>query len=67
MYGSDEQKAKYLPPLATGKQVAAFCLTEPSSGSDASVSKVEHVAHTIIIHVGSGVLPKTMPKLKWEV
>ncbi|RWS12073.1 very long-chain specific acyl-CoA dehydrogenase-like protein [Dinothrombium tinctorium] len=35
LYGTDEQKTKYLPDLATGKRIAAFCLTEPSSGSDA--------------------------------
>eukprot|EP00057_Strongylocentrotus_purpuratus_P004073 XP_003727954.1 PREDICTED: acyl-CoA dehydrogenase family member 9, mitochondrial [Strongylocentrotus purpuratus] len=34
--GTEEQKAKYLPKLATGELVAAFCLTEPSSGSDAA-------------------------------
>ncbi|XP_070557398.1 complex I assembly factor ACAD9, mitochondrial-like [Ptychodera flava] len=34
--GTPEQKAKYLPKLATGEHVAAFCLTEPSSGSDAA-------------------------------
>jgi len=28
MHGTDEQKAKYLPALATGEHVAAFCLTE---------------------------------------
>ena len=28
--GNEEQKAKYLPRLATGQHVAAFCLTEPS-------------------------------------
>jgi len=33
--GSKEQKEKYLPKLATGELVAAFALTEPSSGSDA--------------------------------
>jgi very long chain acyl-CoA dehydrogenase len=36
LYGTDEQKAKYLPPLSAGDKVAAYCLTEPSSGSDAS-------------------------------
>jgi len=35
LYGTEEQKKKYLPKLATGETVAAFCLTEPSSGSDA--------------------------------
>ncbi|CAB3376296.1 Hypothetical predicted protein [Cloeon dipterum] len=34
--GTEEQKRKYLPRLATGEWVAAFCLTEPSSGSDAA-------------------------------
>ncbi|OQR88406.1 acyl-CoA dehydrogenase family member 9, mitochondrial precursor [Thraustotheca clavata] len=33
--GNEEQKQKYLPKLATGEQMAAFVLTEPSSGSDA--------------------------------
>ncbi|PIK49010.1 putative acyl-CoA dehydrogenase family member 9, mitochondrial [Apostichopus japonicus] len=34
--GNEAQKQKYLPRLATGELVAAFCLTEPSSGSDAA-------------------------------
>ena len=33
--GSDEQKKKYLPLLASGEALAAFCLTEPEAGSDA--------------------------------
>ncbi|PAV74321.1 hypothetical protein WR25_13830 isoform B [Diploscapter pachys] len=36
LYGSEEQKKKYLPDLASGRKFAAFCLTEPSSGSDAN-------------------------------
>jgi len=36
MYGTEEQKRKYLPKLASGEMVAAFALTEPSSGSDAA-------------------------------
>lgn len=35
LFGTPEQKAKYLPRVSTGKDMAAFCLTEPSSGSDA--------------------------------
>ncbi|KAM9185774.1 complex I assembly factor ACAD9, mitochondrial isoform 3-T4 [Dugong dugon] len=34
--GSEEQKTKYLPRLASGEHIAAFCLTEPASGSDAA-------------------------------
>jgi butyryl-CoA dehydrogenase len=36
LYGSDEQKQKYLPDLAAGKKIAAFGLTEAAAGSDAS-------------------------------
>uniref|UniRef100_A0A674GV85 Very long-chain specific acyl-CoA dehydrogenase, mitochondrial n=1 Tax=Taeniopygia guttata TaxID=59729 RepID=A0A674GV85_TAEGU len=36
LYGTPPQKEKYLPRLATGEWVAAFCLTEPGSGSDAA-------------------------------
>jgi alkylation response protein AidB-like acyl-CoA dehydrogenase len=35
LYGSDAQKAKYLPPLAKGEALGAFALTEPQAGSDA--------------------------------
>lgn len=35
LFGTPEQKQKYLPRVSTGKEFAAFCLTEPSSGSDA--------------------------------
>ncbi|MHC5211349.1 MAG: acyl-CoA dehydrogenase family protein [Planctomycetota bacterium] len=35
MYGTDEQKARYLPRLATGEMRAAFALSEPGAGSDA--------------------------------
>jgi len=36
LFGSDEQKKKYLPDLASGKKIAAFGITEPEAGSDAS-------------------------------
>jgi alkylation response protein AidB-like acyl-CoA dehydrogenase len=39
MFGSEAQKAKYLTPLATGEQLAAWGLTEPSSGSDAAAMR----------------------------
>lgn len=34
MFGTPEQKKKYLPDVASGKKIAAFSITEPSSGSD---------------------------------
>ncbi len=36
LFGSDEQKKRFLPRLATGELIACFCLTEPGSGSDAA-------------------------------
>lgn len=38
-YGTEEQKNKYLPKLITGELKASYCLTEPSSGSDALAAK----------------------------
>jgi len=38
-YGNDAQKEKYIPKLATGEWKAAYCLTEPNSGSDANSGK----------------------------
>jgi alkylation response protein AidB-like acyl-CoA dehydrogenase len=38
-FGNDEQKEKYLPRLINGELKAAYCLTEPSSGSDALAAK----------------------------
>lgn len=35
-FGSEEQKEKYLAPLATGEKIGAFCLSEPEAGSDAT-------------------------------
>jgi alkylation response protein AidB-like acyl-CoA dehydrogenase len=39
LFGNEEQKQKYLPALATGEKIAAYALTEPSSGSDALGAK----------------------------
>jgi len=38
-YGSEEQKQRFLVPLAKGDKLAAFCLTEPQAGSDAAAIK----------------------------
>ncbi len=35
-FGTEEQKQKYLVPLATGEKIGAFCLSEPEAGSDAT-------------------------------
>ncbi|ROI05698.1 acyl-CoA dehydrogenase [Chryseobacterium sp. G0240] len=39
LYGTEEQKKKYLPDLATGTKFGAYCLTEPDAGSDANSGK----------------------------
>ena len=43
LFGTDEQKAKWCPKLATGEMIAAFCLTEPGAGSDAASIKTTAV------------------------
>ncbi len=40
-YGTEEQKEKYLPGLATGEIKASYCLTEPDAGSDANSGKTK--------------------------
>jgi len=40
-YGNEDQKARYLPKLATGEYKASYCLTEPDSGSDANSGKTK--------------------------
>jgi alkylation response protein AidB-like acyl-CoA dehydrogenase len=43
LFGSEEQRARYYDKLATGEMIAAFCLTEPGSGSDAASIKTTAV------------------------
>src|SRR5919107_2184879 len=43
MYGTEEQKQKYLVPLARGEKLGAWGLTEPSAGSDASGTRTTAV------------------------
>jgi len=42
-FGSEEQKLKYLVPLATGEKLGAFCLSEPEAGSDATSQRTTAV------------------------
>ena len=42
-FGTEEQKQKYVPKLASGEYLGAFCLTEPSAGSDAAGLKTRAV------------------------
>jgi alkylation response protein AidB-like acyl-CoA dehydrogenase len=42
-FGTEEQKTKYLPKLASGEWKASYCLTEPESGSDALAAKTKAV------------------------
>ena len=43
LYGTEEQKQKYVPKLATGEWFGAYCLTEPGAGSDANSGKTKAV------------------------
>ncbi|MCM4166417.1 acyl-CoA dehydrogenase [Arenibacter sp. H213] len=43
LYGSEEQKQKYVPKLASGEWFGAYCLTEPGAGSDANSGKTKAV------------------------
>ena len=45
LYGTDEQKRRWLPALASGQMLGAFALTEPSSGSDAGALQATAVRH----------------------
>jgi hypothetical protein len=42
-YGSEEQKQRFLKPMAAGEMLAAFCLTEPGAGSDAAAIQTRAV------------------------
>ena len=42
-YGNEDQKAKYIPKLASGELLAAYCLTEPGAGSDANSGRTRAV------------------------
>ncbi len=42
-YGNDAQREKYIPKLASGEWKAAYCLTEPSAGSDANSGKTKAI------------------------
>lgn len=43
LYGTEEQKMKYVPKLASGEWFGAYCLTEPTAGSDANSGKTKAV------------------------
>lgn len=49
-YGNQEQKQKYLPKLATGELLGAYCLTEPGAGSDANSGKTKAVLNDAGTH-----------------
>ena len=42
-YGNEEQRQKYVPKLATGEMIGAYCLTEPGAGSDANAGTTRAV------------------------
>ena len=54
--GSPEQKAKYLPPVASGEKIMVFALTEPGAGSDAGGTVTTAVVQDVIWQYISGEL-----------
>src|ERR1700726_398798 len=46
LFGSAEQRARYLPKLASGEMIAAFCLTESGAGSDAASIRTQAVKNS---------------------
>jgi acyl-CoA dehydrogenase family protein 9 len=46
LFGTEDQKKRWLTPCATGERIAAFCLTEPGSGSDAQAMRTRAVPST---------------------
>ncbi|MFH1754186.1 MAG: acyl-CoA dehydrogenase [Candidatus Latescibacterota bacterium] len=63
--GSEEQKKKYLPEIASGQAISAFCLTEPQAGSDASRTQTravltgdKYIVNGTKIYVTNGALSK---------
>ncbi|MFI5092566.1 MAG: acyl-CoA dehydrogenase family protein [Candidatus Acidiferrales bacterium] len=61
-FGTDEQKKKYLPRLATGEILGAFCLTEPAAGSDAAGIQARAVA-AARVGAGLGIRSSSPPSL----
>src|SRR6266516_1608669 len=51
-FGSDDQKTKYLKPLASGAKIGCFCLTEPHAGSDAGAitTRAERVGDSFVLN-----------------
>src|SRR5581483_5807972 len=51
LFGSEEQKEQYLPPLASGERLWAFGLTEPGAGSDSGSTQTRAVLHDGYWHI----------------
>ncbi|HVB21587.1 MAG TPA: acyl-CoA dehydrogenase family protein [Ktedonobacteraceae bacterium] len=51
LFGSEEQKERYLPPLASGERLWAFGLTEPGAGSDSGSTQTRAVLHDGSWHI----------------
>jgi alkylation response protein AidB-like acyl-CoA dehydrogenase len=50
-FGTEEQKERWIPPLAGGEKIGAFCLTEPNAGSDAAgieATAIRHSDHYVV-------------------
>ena len=58
-YGTDEQKDRFLPRLATGELIGCFGLTEPEAGSDPGAMRTR--AKAVVAHNSAKGAPTTMP------
>ena len=64
-YGSEEQKQRFLRPMAQGKMLACFCLTEPEAGSDAAAIRTRAVrrGNRWVVNGTSSSSPRARPLL----
>ena len=62
--GTDEQKKKYLPKMATGELIGAFALSEPEAGSDATGLKTGVRSPSQLNQRGSAMLMSTQPPVR---
>ena len=67
-FGTEEQKEKYLTPLARGEKIGAFCLSEPEAGSDATSQRTTAIDmgdHYIVNGTKNWITTEAQPAFIW--